>query len=343
VIGLDDAGKTTSVKILKGDSDIKDMSPTVGFEPHQVQYSGVDIVLNDLGGGARVRDIWKHYLAESYGFIFVLDASNRNRIYECSKVFSTFVENEKVGSKPVLIIANKQELPNAMDESEIVQYLNVEELVNKFQIPCRIESCTVAEGVGSKMDEAFRAGFDWLVKYIVLRQEELKTRIDFDVGMQRGRESRITSEKYDKIRERRELEKLVAKDWMFLGEFRGLKALFLFSDDDLDEFEKNGGSIPMPWKTGSSKSSTKVGSSGGGGGSGSGSESKLSAYDKQLLEEMRGATPSNPRLTTIDEERSKLKNQRTFMKSNKLAPFDDRSELPVRNGEKDRSWAMAGQ
>jgi len=98
--------------------------------------------------------------------------------------------------------------------------------------------------------------------------------------------------------------------------------LFLFSDDDLDEFEKNGGSIPMPWKTGSSKSSTKVGS---------------------LLEEMRGATPSNPRLTTIDEERSKLKNQRTFMKSNKLAPFDDRSELPVRNGEKDRSWAMAGQ
>jgi hypothetical protein len=37
-------------------------------------------------------------------------------------------------------LANKQELPNSMDESEIVQYLNVEELVNKFQIPCRIVS-----------------------------------------------------------------------------------------------------------------------------------------------------------------------------------------------------------
>ena len=114
---------------------------------------------------------------------------------------------------------------------------------------------------------------------------------------------------------------------MFLGEFRGLKALFLFSDDDLDEFEKNGGSIPMPWKTGSSKSSTKVGSSGGGGGSGSGSESKLSAYDKQLLEEMRGATPSNPRLTTIDEERSKLKNQNRL--SNRSHPQVQTRSCPL--------------
>ena len=29
-------------------------------------------------------------------------------------------------------------MPNALDESEIVQFLNVEELVNKYQIPCRI-------------------------------------------------------------------------------------------------------------------------------------------------------------------------------------------------------------
>lgn len=79
------------------------MSPTVGFEPHEFQYNGIDLVLNDLGGGARVRDLWKHYLAESYGFIFVIDSSNRSRVYETSKVFSNFVENEKVGNKPVLM------------------------------------------------------------------------------------------------------------------------------------------------------------------------------------------------------------------------------------------------
>lgn len=311
IIGLDDAGKTTAVKVLKGDGDIKEMSPTVGFEPHEFQYNGIDLVLNDLGGGVRVRDLWKHYLAESYGFIFVIDSSNRSRVYETSKVFSNFVENEKVGNKPVLIIANKQEMPNSMDESEIVQYLNVEELVNKFQIPCRIESSTANSGTGAKIDEALKTGFDWLIKYILHKQEELKIRIDYDVGLQRGRESRIKSEKFDKIKERREAE----------------------NSDDLDDYEK---SNVNPWKSlndlkGSSKSKMTASSS----------ESKLSAYDKQLLEDMRGNTP-NGRLTTIDEERSKLRNQNRFMKNNKLAPFDDRSEreLPTKSSDKSRSWAI---
>ena len=35
-------------------------------------------------------------------------------------------------------MGNKQDMPNALDESEIVQFLNVEDLVNKYQIPCRI-------------------------------------------------------------------------------------------------------------------------------------------------------------------------------------------------------------
>ena len=103
-------------------------------------------------------------------------------------------------------LANKQEIPNAMDESEIVQYLNVEELVNKFEIPCRIETCTAINGVGGKIDESLKAGFDWLLRYIVSKKEEIKTRVDYDIGLQRGMESRMKSEKFEKIRQRREME-----------------------------------------------------------------------------------------------------------------------------------------
>ena len=95
------------------------------------------------------------------------------------------------------------------------------------------------------------------------------------------------------------------------------------------------------------------------------SDPKLSAYDKQLLEDMRGSTPSG-RLTTIDEgiwiylflkkkisnwnllklkkERSKLKNklkENRFIKSNKLAPYDDRSDPEIRT-KSGTSWAIAG-
>lgn len=83
--------------------DIKDVEQTVGFNPVDFTYNSKSLTLFDLGGGARVRDIWKHYLAESYGFIFVIDCSDRSRVFECSKVFSSFVENEKVSAKPILL------------------------------------------------------------------------------------------------------------------------------------------------------------------------------------------------------------------------------------------------
>lgn len=93
-----------------------------------------------------------------------------------------------------------------MDESEIVQYLNVEELVNKYQIPCRIEMCSASSGVGSNADEAMKVGFDWLIKYISHEYEGLKLRIDHDVSLQRGRESKIKSEKYDRIKQQRQMD-----------------------------------------------------------------------------------------------------------------------------------------
>ena len=93
-----------------------------------------------------------------------------------------------------------------MDESEIVQYLNVEELANKYQIPCRIEMCSASAGVGSRADAAMRAGLDWLVRAIGNEFEGLKLRIDHDVSLQRGRETRIKSEKYERVKQQKQTD-----------------------------------------------------------------------------------------------------------------------------------------
>ena len=75
----------------------------MGFEPYEFGYRGESVVLFDLGGGARVRDIWKHYFSESYGFVFVIDCSSRSRIHECSGAFDALIENERVAGKPILM------------------------------------------------------------------------------------------------------------------------------------------------------------------------------------------------------------------------------------------------
>lgn len=79
------------------------MQPTVGYEPHDIKYESRLITLYDLGGGSRVRDIWKHYVAESFGFIYLIDSSNRNRLNESRITLNAFVENERVHRKPILM------------------------------------------------------------------------------------------------------------------------------------------------------------------------------------------------------------------------------------------------
>jgi ADP-ribosylation factor-like protein 13B len=85
------------------DKTFDDVSPGIGYEPHEFFYLSKSIRINDLGGAARVRDIWKHYVAESYGFIFVLDSADKNRLNESKHVFAKLLENDKVAEKPILM------------------------------------------------------------------------------------------------------------------------------------------------------------------------------------------------------------------------------------------------
>jgi hypothetical protein len=56
------------------------------------------------------------------------------------------------------------------------------------------------KGIGAKLDESLKIGFDWLMKHITFHYDELKTRIDFDVEAQKLEESRIRKEKTDRIK-----------------------------------------------------------------------------------------------------------------------------------------------
>jgi GTPase SAR1 family protein len=82
---------------------LSDVVPTIGFEPQKFNFRSYNLTINDLGGGERVRDLWKHYMAESFGYIYVIDSSNRKRIEETKKEFTQFLNNPRVSGKPVLL------------------------------------------------------------------------------------------------------------------------------------------------------------------------------------------------------------------------------------------------
>ena len=60
LLGLDNAGKTTILKILASE-DIDHITPTAGFNIKSVIADGFKLNVWDIGGQRKIRPYWKNY------------------------------------------------------------------------------------------------------------------------------------------------------------------------------------------------------------------------------------------------------------------------------------------
>lgn len=81
----------------------EDVAPTVGFSKIDLKQGRFEVTIFDLGGGKRIRGIWKNYYAESYGIIFVVDSSDVERMEETKETMSEVLRHPKISGKPVLV------------------------------------------------------------------------------------------------------------------------------------------------------------------------------------------------------------------------------------------------
>ncbi|XP_071519598.1 uncharacterized protein [Panulirus ornatus] len=199
LVGLDNAGKTTAAKGIVGES-VEDVAPTVGFAPECIEYRGCEITIYDLGGGSKIRPVWAKYYSEVHGVIFVVDSSNSARIRECRDVLLNLLANEKISGKPVLVLANKQDVEGAMDEIDLVESLNVEQVVNKYKCPTRVETCSAITTRKHKPDKPIADGFRWLIDTIVVHYKEINTRVENDLEKERELIKKEMEERKERIR-----------------------------------------------------------------------------------------------------------------------------------------------
>lgn len=206
MIGLDNAGKTCTVKHLLGESTA-DAVPTIGFSSISLKHGKYNITIYDLGGGPKIRGIWKKYYALVHGLIFVVDASDPQRLEECKAEIKSVLTHDKIAGKPMLMLVNKQDVSGAMDETELVSRLDLEVLVNEQKCPTRVEaSCALYDETKIK-DPGIQEGFNWLIGIISRDFNELHKRVEEEVSEQKKQEELEQIERMkrvQKIREERE-------------------------------------------------------------------------------------------------------------------------------------------
>ena len=130
VLGLDNAGKTTILKSISGET-IKNLPPTKGFNVKIIQKENIKFTFWDIGGQKSIRNIWENYFENNDALIYVIDSSDVYRIEESGKELRNLLEENLLSGIPLLIYANKQDLNLSLNPEEIMNQLNLENIINR--------------------------------------------------------------------------------------------------------------------------------------------------------------------------------------------------------------------
>lgn len=154
MLGLDASGKTTIQWKVRSDRDaMANGFPAIGFNVDTCRYHELEVTSWDLGGQDKIRVIWRHYYPSTQGLIFVVDSQDRDRMPQARDELNLLLAEADLHGVPLLVLANKQDLPGCMTIAEISEILELDALVPRAWRICPVCSVT-EEGLGE--------AFDWL-------------------------------------------------------------------------------------------------------------------------------------------------------------------------------------
>ncbi|KAK7113988.1 uncharacterized protein [Littorina saxatilis] len=131
IVGLDGAGKTTILYKLKLDKKVSTI-PTFGFHTETVpSVKGVTFNLWDVGGQSEIRSLWHFYLQDIQGLVFVVDSIDRDRFAESREELHNLLTYTEARAVPLLVLANKQDLPEATSVADIAEEMGILDLKDR--------------------------------------------------------------------------------------------------------------------------------------------------------------------------------------------------------------------
>ncbi|CAG9466648.1 unnamed protein product [Pedinophyceae sp. YPF-701] len=165
IIGLDNSGKTTIIESLKPEKlRNAEVVPTVGFQVEEFSTSGITLTCVDMSGAGKYRALWETYYRDCEAVVFVVDSADEIRLAVVGNELQQLIEHQDIRPDlPVLVFANKKDLPKSMKPVTIAQRLKLTDLLRSH--PWQIMHTNALTGEG--LDE----GIHWLAEACSARRK----------------------------------------------------------------------------------------------------------------------------------------------------------------------------
>ncbi|NXA12455.1 ARL14 protein, partial [Sapayoa aenigma] len=139
MLGLDFAGKSTLLCKFRYKDGFLTL-PTIGFNVDMIgTREGFTLTFWDVGGQEKMRQFWSNFLEDADGLLYVVDSSDKRRLEESRREFELILKTESMRNIPVVVLANKQDLPGALNAEEVTRRFKMKKYCsdrNWYVQPC---------------------------------------------------------------------------------------------------------------------------------------------------------------------------------------------------------------
>ncbi|KAG4302856.1 hypothetical protein PCANB_000769 [Pneumocystis canis] len=171
ILGLDGAGKTTILYKMQVGEVITTV-PTIGFNMETVCYKNIKFNVWDLGGQTSIRPYWRCYYTSTRAIIYVIDSTDIQRLSATAKELHAILQEKELFDIDLLIFANKRDISNALNATEISEKLNLTNMRNRNWTIISTSAITGEVAFKDvffyllKKMQGLMEGLDWLVNSI---------------------------------------------------------------------------------------------------------------------------------------------------------------------------------
>ena len=140
--------------------DVVTTIPTIGFNVETVEYKNISFHVWDAGGQENIRPLWRYYYNKAQAIIFVVDSSDRERIDDSNDHANSakdelhrILQEDDLRNASLLVFANKQDVPDAMNVEEVTNRLGLNNIRNRRWY---------IQGTSAPIGAGLYEGLDWL-------------------------------------------------------------------------------------------------------------------------------------------------------------------------------------